>query len=158
MKKYFYYLLLLLPLAMVAVSCDDDDDEMPNVGIQCAISGGVFYENATYVEQGTSLKIDALKLINHTDKDGALGAVSYYWDHYMIGTSVAQPYELVIDTADLPVGDHLLQARMPIYVVDYPMCWGYIEYKVVILAQGSELPGDGTPSTHTVTGIVKAKE
>ena len=115
MKKYFYYLLFLLPLTFVAVACDDDDNDIPNVGIQATISGGVFEGDEIYVAQGDELVIDALTLINNTDKEGALGAVSYYWDHYLIGTNLTQPFELKLETADQPVGRHLLQAQMPIY-------------------------------------------
>ena len=118
MKKYFYYLLFLLPLTFVAVACDDDDNDIPNVGIQATISGGVFEGDEIYVAQGDELVIDALTLTNNTDKEGALGAVSYYWDHYLIGTNLTQPFELKLETADQPVGRHLLQAQMPIDVVD----------------------------------------
>ena len=48
-----------------------------------SISGGVFEGDEIYVAQGDELVIDALTLINNTDKEGALGAVSYYWDHYL---------------------------------------------------------------------------
>ena len=59
MKKYFYYLLFLLPLTFVAVACDDDDNDIPNVGIQATISGGVFEGDEIYVAQGDELVIDA---------------------------------------------------------------------------------------------------
>ncbi len=158
MKKYFYYLMLLLPLTFVAVACDDDDDDrLPNVGIQATISGGVFEGDEIYVTQGDVLKIDALTLVNHTDKEAALGAVSYYWDHYLIGTNITQPFELNLDTSDQPVGRHLLQAQMPIYVVDYPICWGYIQYYVNIVEAQPEAPDDA-PTSKVVTGMIKAKE
>ena len=158
MKKYFYYLIMLLPVALVAVACDDDDNDMLNVGVQATISGGVFEGDEIYVAQGDELTIDALTLVNRTDKDGAMGAVTYYWDHYLIGTNLTQPFELKIDTSDQPVGRHLLQAQMPIYVVDYPICWGYIQYYVNIVEVAEDLPGDGEATSRVVTGIVKAKE
>lgn len=149
---------MLLPVALVAVACDDDDNDMPNVGVQATISGGVFEGDEIYVAQGDELTIDALTLVNRTDKDGAMGAVTYYWDHYLIGTNFTQPFELKIDTSDQPVGRHLLQAQMPIYVVDYPICWGYIQYYVNIVEVAEDLPGDGEATSRVVTGIVKAKE
>ena len=158
MKKYFYYLLFLLPLTFVAVACDDDDNDIPNVGIQATISGGVFEGDELYVAQGDELVIDALTLINNTDKEGALGAVSYYWDHYLIGTNLTQPFELKLETADQPVGRHLLQAQMPIYVVDYPICWGYIQYYVNIVEAQDDLPDSGGETSKVVSGIIKAKE
>ena len=158
MKKYFYYLLFLLPLTFVAVACDDDDNDIPNVGIQATISGGVFEGDEIYVAQGDELVIDALTLTNNTDKEGALGAVSYYWDHYLIGTNLTQPFELKLETADQPVGRHLLQAQMPIYVVDYPICWGYIQYYVNIVETQDDLPDSGGETSKVVSGIIKAKE
>lgn len=168
-KKLFYYLLLLLPLGMLATACDGDDDNIPNVGVQATISGGVFDNEEIYVVQGDVLKVDALHLVNNTGKEGTLGAVTYYWDHYLIGTNIAQPYSLSIETAGQPVGRHLLQAQMPIYVVDYPICYGYIQYYVNIVGSASELPGGAAPddgggdvetpvSSKVINGIIKAKE
>ena len=159
MKKYFYYILLLLPLAMVATACDDDDDnKVPDVSVNATISGGVFYEDEIYVVQGEELKIDALSLVNRTKKDGAMGAVTYYWDNYLIGTNITQPFSLTVNTADQPVGRHLLQAQMPRYLVDYPICWGYIQYYVNIVETADELPGDGNVTSKVVDGIIKTKE
>lgn len=159
MKKYFYYLLLLLPLTFVAAACDDDDKDIPNVNIKATISGGVFEGDEIFVTQGDVLTIDALTLVNNTDKEGALGAVSYYWDHYLIGTNLTQPFELKIDTSDQPIGRHLLQAQMPIYVVDYPICWGYLQYYVNIVEAQEDLPDNGEGETSkVVSGIIKAKE
>lgn len=166
-KKLFYYLLMLLPLGMIATACDSDDDNIPNVGVQATISGGVFDDEEIYVVKGDVLKIDALTLVNKTGKEGTLGAVTYYWDHYLVGTNIAQPYGLSIETADQPVGRHLLQAQMPIYVVDHPICYGYIQYYVNIVETASDLPGGGapddggdvtTPTSKVVNGIIKAKE
>ena len=91
MKKFFSYLLIALPLVFITTACDDDDDKVPNVGVQCTISGGVFNDDVIYVEKGEQLKIDGLTLVNHTDRDAAFGAVSYYWDHYLIGTNPSAP-------------------------------------------------------------------
>ena len=79
MKKFFSYLLIALPLVFITTACDDDNDKVPNVGVQCTISGGVFNDDVIYVEKGEQLKIDGLTLVNHTDRDAAFGAVSYYW-------------------------------------------------------------------------------
>ncbi len=57
-----------------------------------------------------------------------------------------------------PVGRHLLQAQMPIYVVDYPICWGYIQYYVNIVEAQDDLPDSGGETSKVVSGIIKAKE
>jgi len=148
----------MLPFGLMTVSCDDDDNDVPDVGIHATISGGVFDGGEIYVTQGDVFTINALTLVNRTDKEGALGAVSYYWDHYLIGTNITQPFELKLDTSGQPVGRHLLQAQMPIYVVDYPICWGYIQYYVNIVEAQEDLPeGDGETSK-VVHGIIKDKE
>lgn len=162
-KKLFYYLMLLLPLGFMVSSCDDDDDNVPNVGVQATISGGVFENDEIYVVQGDELKIDGLQLVNNTKKEGTMGAVTYYWDHYLIGTNITQPFALTVNTAEQPVGRHLLQAQMPIYVVDYPICWGYIQYYVNIVESATDLPGggvtdDGNTTSKVVNGIIKTKE
>lgn len=159
MKKFIYSLLVMLPAVFGLTACDDDDNDTPNVGIQATITGGVFSDDEIYVVQGNELTIDALTLVNQTKKDGAMGAVSYYWDHYLVGTNVVQPYGLTINTAEQPVGRHLLQAQMPIYVVDYPVCYGYIQYYVNIVASAEEMPDNPDGSiTRTVQGIIKSKE
>ena len=158
MKKIFYYLLLMLPLGMLATSCDDDDNKIPNVSIQATISGGVFDDDEIYIVKGETLVVDGLKLVNNTNKEGTLGAVTYYWDHYLIGTNITQPFSLSINTSEQPLGRHLLQAQMPIYVVDYPICWGYIQYYVNIVETADELPGDGNVTSKVVDGIIKTKE
>ncbi|MDE6439055.1 MAG: hypothetical protein K2L62_05325 [Muribaculaceae bacterium] len=159
MKKFIYSLLLMIPVAVGFIACDADDNDTPNVGIQATISGGVLSDDEIYVVQGDELKIDALTLVNQTKKDGAMGAVSYYWDHYLVGTNVVQPYSLTINTAEQPVGRHLLQAQMPIYVVDYPVCYGYIQYYVNIVGSVDEMPANPDGSTsRVVQGIIKSKE
>ena len=176
-QTLFYNLLLLLPLCFMAAACDDDNANLPNVSISATISGGVLDNEEIYVVQGTDLVIDGLTLVNNSGKEGTLGAVTYYWDHYLVGTNIVQPYGLTINTADQKLGRHLLQAQMPIYVVDHPICYGFIQYYVNIVATEAELPGGGTDTPDTpdnpggetggtvspaasfiVNGIIKAKE
>ena len=47
---------------------------------------------------------------------------------------------------------------MPIYVVDYPICWGYIQYYVNIVEAQDDLPDSGGETSKVVSGIIKAKE
>lgn len=158
-KSIFYYLLLLLPFTFAAVSCSDDDEkDIPNVGIQATVTGGVVEGNNIYVVQGDTLTIDAVNLINKSGKDGAMGAVTYYWDRFLVGTNVTVPFSFSVNTAAEPVGRHLLQAQMPIYVVDYPICWGYFQYYVNIVPTAADLPGqpDGTPAL--INGTIQVKD
>lgn len=153
MKKLLY-LLLLLPLALVTASCDDDDNKVPDVSINTSIEGGVLHDGVIYVVQGTPLVLE-VSLDNHTDKEGQLGVITFYWDHYLAGQAVTVPYTFEIATATQPVGTHLLQAEMPVYVVDYPICVGYFDYQVKIVASEDDLPAP--PATINVQGSVKQK-
>ena len=152
--KNLLYLLLLLPLALVTASCDDDDNKVPDVSINTSIEGGVYKDGVIYVVQGTPLVLE-VSLDNHTDKDGQLGVITFYWDHYLAGQAVTVPYTFEIPTASQPVGTHLLQAEMPVYVVDYPICVGYFGYQVKIVASADDLPD--VPATITLNGSVKKK-
>ncbi len=152
MKKLLY-LLLLLPLALVTASCDDDD-KVPDVSINTSIEGGVYKDGVIYVVQGTPLVLE-VSLDNHTDKEGQLGVITFYWDHYLAGQAVTVPYTFEFPTAAQPVGNHLLQAEMPVYVVDYPLCVGYFDYVVKIVPSADDLPD--APATVNLPASIKKK-
>lgn len=153
MKK-FIYLLLLLPLGLLAASCDDDD-KTPDVGLQASVSGAVVADNAIYVVQGEPLTIDAITLVNHSGKEGAIGVVAYYFDNVAIGQAIVAPYSLTLETDNMAVGVHTLTAEMPVYVVDYPICYGVFSFNVVVVADAADLPGEPAPAT--LPGIIKEK-
>lgn len=152
MKK-FLYLLLFLPLGLIAASCGDDD-KVPDVGLQATISGGVVQDNVIYVAQGEPLVIEQLSIVNHTGKDAAIGVVNYYIDGVPAGQSLLAPYGFELYTDNLPVGNHLLTADMPIYVVDYPICFGAFSFSVKVVEADTDLPGDPAPAT--LPGVVRA--
>lgn len=154
MKKYLYLLLLLLPLGMVSVSCSDDD-KLPDVSVQAKISDGVVSDDVIYVVQGESLTIDGITLVNNTGKDAAIGVVNYYLDGMYLGQSMVAPYGFELETDNLPIGKHLLTAEMPVYVVDYPICFGAFSFYVQIVEDASQLPGEAV--TTTFTGAVTIK-
>lgn len=153
--KRFIYFLLILPLAMMIASCSDDD-KIPDVSVQAQVSNAVVDDNGDiYVVKGDVLKIDGIKLINNTDKDGALGVVNYYLDYVFIGNSFTDPYGLEIPTENLKAGNYMLTAEAPVYVVDYPVCIGAFSFKLIVVESADELPG--TPEPATLNGVVKAK-
>ncbi len=153
MKKLLYF-LMLLPLAFVVSSCDDDDNKIPDVTIRTTVTNAVMKNNVIYVVQGETLGLE-VSMINHTNEDGQMGVISFYWDHYLLGEAVTQPYVFEIPTDNQPLGIHLLQAQMPVYVVDYPICWGYFDYPVKVVASADELPD--SPDEPTITGSVNLK-
>lgn len=154
MKKYLYLLLIPL-LGFLPVSCNDDDDDIPDVSISAEVSGGVIDNNTLYAVQGDIVNIDAITLDNRTGKDGAVGVVNYYIDGVSVAQSFVAPFGLTIDTGILPVGNHLVTADMPIYVVDYPICWGVLNMKLAVVESADDLPGE--PATARIGGVIKEK-
>lgn len=153
MKK-FIYTLLLLPLALLAFSCGDDD-KTPDVQIQAKVSNAVVVDNTVYVVKGEPLTVDGISIVNHSGKEAAIGVVNYFLDNVSIGQAIVSPYGFELETDALAPGQHLLTAEMPIYVVDFPILWGIFQFKVMVVDDASELPGE--PSTVSVLGVVGMK-
>lgn len=154
MKKLIY-LLLLLPISLLAASCDDDDNKVPDVSIQATVSGGVVEGNTVYVVKGEPLMIEQMSLVNNTGKDGAIGVVNYYIDGVHAGQSLVAPYAFELYTTGLAVGKHILTADMPVYVVDYPICWGMFSTTVQVVEDESSLPA--APATAKIDGAIRTK-
>ena len=154
MKK-FLYLLLLLPLAFAATSCDDDDDKVPEVDITATVTNGYVDGNTIYVVQGETLGME-ISMVNHTNKDGQIGAVSMQIDYYPYARAIVAPYKFDINTATMPVGRHLLQAEMPVFVVDYPICYGYFDCIICVVASKDDIPAGLIPQP--INGLVKEKD
>ena len=153
MKKIIYC-LLMLPLLALCASCDDDDNKVPDVGIQATFSGATIEDGIIYVVQGEELKVNQLTLVNNSGKDGGMGVVTYYINGALIGQSYTRPYEFEIPT-NLTPGDYLLEISTPIYVVDYPICYGFFSYKMRVVESAEDLPSK--PETQTVSGLIKDK-
>lgn len=153
MKKIFC-LLLFLPLIFGFSSCGNDD-EVPIVSLQAKVSDAVIAENVIYVVRGETLKVDGIYLINDTGKEAALGVVTYFLDGAVLGQSAVQPFGFEMSTDNLQLGIHQLTAEMPIYVVDYPICWGAFSFDINVVESADDLPVG--PTTSTLTGVVRQK-
>lgn len=154
MKKLFY-LLLALPLFMV--SCSDDDD-MPDVDVYASFEGGTQVDGSYYVVKGDTLKVTGMTLENHGTEEATLGGVRYFLDYMPIGTNIIAPYGISIVTDNLTVGNHLLQAEMPIYAVGYSICTGYIAKKITIVAEQEDIPDVVNPDSGTETAVFKTDD
>lgn len=152
MKKLFY-LFLALPLALI--SCSDDND-LPNVEIYATFEGGTQVDDVYYVVQGQELQVTAVNIVNHDDKEAALGGVRYFWDYMPIGTTITAPYAINIETEKMPVGNHLLQAEMPVYAVGYPICTGYMAKKIAVVAEQEDIPEVDTPADPTTKADIQS--
>ncbi len=154
MKKLFY-LMLALPLFMV--SCSDDDD-LPNVGITANFEGGTQVNGSYYVVRGDTLYVEGMTLENYGSDEATIGGVRYFLDYMPIGTSIVPPYGISIVTDNLPVGNHLLQAEMPIYAVGYSICTGYISKKVTIVGEAADIPEVTVPDNGAEKAVFKSAD
>jgi len=152
MKKLFY-LFLALPLFMI--SCDDDND-LPDVEIYATFEGGTQVDDVYYIVQGQDLQVTGVTLVNHGEKEATLGGVRYFWDYMPIGTTITSPYAITVSTGEMPVGNHLLQAEMPVYAVGYPICTGYLAKKIIVVAEQEDIPNVDNPADSTAKADIQS--
>lgn len=140
--KRLIYLLFALPLFLASCS---NDDELPEVKFTVDYSGAVSVDNVLYVVQGDTLAIDE---INVTPVDGTkpatIGAASYSWDYLFIGTSMTPPFGLELQTATLPVGNHILQFETTVFQEGKSIASAYFSYKVKIVESADDIPTGST--------------
>lgn len=149
--KRLYYLLLALPLAMFA-ACDDDD-QLPEVSMTVEMSGGVKSDGVIYMLQGDTLSIDNIAVKSLTDKPATLGATTYYWDTFRVGTLVVAPYRFQFDTGDMPLGNHLLEIETSVYQVDKTPAFAVMGYKVAIVGDEADIPAGAEPLPPTPDNV-----
>lgn len=152
MKKFFY--LLALPLIALMASCSDDN-KVPDVEIYATFDGGQQVGDVYYVVQGDTLTVESVNMINNGKESASLGGVRYFWDYMPVGNVIVQPYTISFDTQTMAVGNHLLQAEMPIYAVGYPICTGYITKRITIVAEKADVPSAPATGNPTEQAILQ---
>lgn len=128
---------------------------MPNVDITAAFQGGTQVDGSYYVVKGDTLAVEGMTLVNYGKDEATIGGVRYFLDYMPIGTSIVPPYGIKIITDNLPAGNHLLQAEMPIYAVGYSLCTGYIAKKITIVDEQEDIPQVTVPDNGTETAVFK---
>ncbi|MDE6491370.1 MAG: hypothetical protein K2L49_09460 [Muribaculaceae bacterium] len=141
--KRLYYLLMALPMALF-VACDNDD-QLPEVSMTVDMSGGLKSDGIIYMVQGDTLSVDSIGVESLTGKPATLGATTYYWDTFRVGTLVVAPYSIQFDTGDMPLGNHLLEIETGIYQVDKTPAYAVMGYKVNIVKDPTDIPSDAVP-------------
>ncbi len=153
MKKMFYLLLVLPLLGLTACS---DDDDIPNVDVTVSIEGATRVGDVLYVVEGETLSVTSINLVDNTAKGAVIGSASYFWDYYRFYATINRPYGMSLSTVDMPLGNHLLEAIITIYAVDYAPCQGYINYKVRIVPSADDIPTDSVAEENpTVKAMVR---
>ena len=156
MKKLFY-LILALPLVGLFSSCNDDD-KFPDVEITASFEGGTQMDDAYYVVQGDEFEVSQVVLQNNGTEEAVIGGVRYFLDYMPIGTTVVQPYSITINTENMPVGNHILTAEVPVYAVGYSVCTGVFAKKIKVVAEADDVPSTGTPSDPTTQADIKVTD
>lgn len=139
MKKLYYFLIMALPVLFFA-ACDDDNN-LPDVDVSISIDGGVRIDGVIYVVQGDTLSIESINVENRDqNKEALITSATYSWDYRYVGISVTPPFGAQFDTANMPLGDHLLQIECPLYAVDKSPAALYMAYKVKVVANADDIP------------------
>ncbi|MCI9284662.1 MAG: hypothetical protein HFJ91_02420 [Muribaculaceae bacterium] len=147
MKKLFFYLLALPLMALAFTSCDDDDKDLPNVTLSIQYSGATEEDGTLFVEQGQTLKIDALEAVPaEGTKKATLGQTIYYWDGLPVYSTIVVPFATEINTTGMELGEHSLGVRSTVYQVDKEVGFALATFKVMVVApeENPDEPGSGT--------------
>ena len=142
MKRfYFLFLTLIAALPLIFTSCSNDDD-LPEVDLTVAFRGATERDGTLYVARGDTLVIESLSVTPaNGSKKATLGATAYYWNYQFLGTTMAEPFGMIINTEQLPEGEYLLQINTTVFQVDKSVGIDYITFPVVI-SERDELPDD----------------
>lgn len=155
MKRLLFALCLLLPLTFV--SCSDDDD-LPNVNFDVTFDGAVQDGGTLYVVRGQAFEITGITVTNNEAGKGALiSAANYYWDGFLLGTSMASPYGYIINIGnDVPLGTHDLTITCPLFAEDKTSSLAMMQFDVVVVESEDQLPDVATtPDLNHLRGTAK---
>lgn len=155
MKRIFSYLFMVLPMLMIT-SCDDDHD-LPPVNVTIDVSGVTVVDNDLYVVQEDGFEVDAVNLENHSNKNAVIGATSYFWDGWHVGTTAQAPFAFEFNMDETQIGAHLFQVECSIYAVDYAPAVAQLGYKIHVVESADDIPGGVNPTTKTLTAKVVQK-
>lgn len=156
MKRYFYYLLMMMPIMMLA-SCDDDKD-LPPVSVTLDVSGVTIVDDEIYVVKSEGFQVDAVNLENRGDKKAVIGAASYFWDGWHVGTTAESPFAYQFVLEDTQDGVHLFQVECSIYAVDYAPAVAQVSYKINVVESVDDIPGGSNPTTTQLEAKIVATD
>lgn len=141
MKKLLY-LLLMLPLGFFA-SCSDDND-LPSVDITVNIENAVDANGKVYIVEGEPLTVTGIDVKSLNGKASGISGVKYVLDHVGMGYTIVQPFGGSIDSAYLPVGNHLLTLAFDVLQVDKSIAYAQLSTVVEVVASPDDLPDGST--------------
>lgn len=165
MKKFISLFLLALPFVFGATSCSDDDD-LPDVSISVSLENAKKVDGVIYVVQGDTLKITSINVKNNeAGKNAAITEAEYFWDYIPLQISIIPPYGISIptskdegDVAGTPLGNHLLQIKMPLLAEDKELATAMLVYTVKVVATPEEIPSEPADVPGETPTITKANK
>ncbi|MDE7126149.1 MAG: hypothetical protein K2O12_06700 [Muribaculaceae bacterium] len=146
MKKYLTLLLGLVTFMFVFTACDDDDD-LPDVDITVNFENAVQADDGTLnVVKGNPISVTSIDVTNReAGKKAIATAAIYYLDGVRIGASVVSPLAFSFPTENLPLGVYDFNIEVEILAVDKTPAFGVLGYKIKIVENATDIPGDQTP-------------
>lgn len=154
MKKILTILFVLTAIPLVFTACDDDND-LPDVDITVNFENAVRADDGRiYIVKGTPLSVTSIEVTNReAGKKAIATAAIYYLDGLRVGASVISPLAFSLSTDNLPAGTYDFNIEVEIIAVDKTPAFGVLGYKICIVENESEIPGNQTPENNTpVTG------
>ncbi len=144
MKTKILGILCLCTLALISFTSCSNDDDLPNVSFDIEFDDAVVKDGILYVHQNSSFEIESVKVINNDpEKAVTLNGVSYYWDYAFLGANGVQPYGFEITLGPkVSLGEHFLEMYTEVFAVDKTPAQALITYRVVVLPDDEDLPGD----------------
>lgn len=139
MKKLLF-LIAAVVLPFIGLTSCSDDNELPNVDVRVKINGATRIDDTLYVVRGDLLEIEGIYIIDNNKKGAMIADATYYWDLLRVGYTDRPDFGMKINTEELLLDKHNLQITMTILVVDYPVCFGTVVYRVVLVDSADDIP------------------
>lgn len=139
MKKLLF-LIAAVVLPFIGLTSCSDDNELPNVDVRVKINGATRIDDTLYVVRGDLLEIEGIYIIDNNKKGAMIADATYYWDLLRVGYTDRPDFGMKINTEELLLDKHNLQITMTILAVDYPVCFGTVVYRVVLVDSADDIP------------------
>ncbi len=154
MKKILTILFTLTAIPLVFTACDNDND-LPDVDITVNFENAVRADDGRiYIVKGNPISVTSIEVTNReAGKKAIATAAIYYLNGLRVGASVISPLSFSLSTDNLPTGTYDLNIEVEIIAVDKTPAFGVLGYKLCLVENESEIPGNQPPEgSASVTG------
>ncbi len=153
MKKFLALILGCVALPLALTSCDDDND-LPDVDVTVNFDSSVHSDDRDlYEEKGEPITVRSIEVaIRDAGKKAIATAAIYYLNGARIGASVVSPLAFTYPTENLPVGTYDFNVEVEILAVDKTPAFGVLGYKMHVVDNISDIPGEPQPESPDASG------